>query len=751
MRALEDVRAELRAAVESEESNVDDLLRLVSELAQHDSEKVRFSVDAGLINRLGLQLVARQETAVAELIKNAFDADAPKVRLIFSGSEGRTGGRLIVEDNGEGMTREQLVNGFMRLASDEKIREPTSPRFKRQRAGRKGIGRFAAQRLGESMTLVTQTRDSNDALEVAIDWRRFDVGGDLFTVAHNIRATPKKKSHGTTLLIDGLRESWSDAQIRRVYRYVEDLQQPFPLDEETALNSKDPGFKVRFFRARGVRLAAIADEEKMLFDHALAEVRGEVDANGKAIWRVTSQRLKLDDSEELTLDPNKPPQVFALLRNVRFQAHYFIWRTDYVPGQELSRLQDMAEEKGGIRLYRNGFRVSPYGEPEDDWLDLDREYSRRGILVPVKNSNWFGFVEVWDPTDSFFQETSSRERLLKTAAFDELVLFVRNSLISAAKRIGTVRGKKVKAGGPRKQTPPDERLNQVADDLEKAAQLVERGKSSHLYSAAVFRQTAEVVRQAATESEELLGELTLLRILASVGQAIGIFTHEVRHRLVDMEANAKQATTSLDANHLAHAAITSFVDHVKLLRAYTAYFDSTISASVQRARAPQNLSFILHDFIRDFEPVAARSAITFAEPDIEEHMLWTPPMHQSEWASILMNLFTNAVKAIRRGPNRGHGLIFIRAWREEDRLFVDFVDNGDGIPIENAERIFEAFFTTTGGPNEVNSEIGGSGLGLKIVQDILSAADGSIDLTSAPANYRTAFRIEIPAGQEQGR
>jgi signal transduction histidine kinase len=749
MKTLEQIRAELKAAVESDRSNVDELLGLVSELAQQDPDKIRFSVDAGLINRLGLQLVARQETAVAELIKNAFDADATQVKLIFSGSEGRSGGRLIVEDNGEGMTKEQLVNGFMRLASDEKIREPTSPRFKRQRAGRKGIGRFAAQRLGESMTLVTQTRAGADALEVGIDWRRFDVGGDLFTVSHSIRATPKKKSHGTTLIIDDLRESWSDAQIRRVYRYVEDLQQPFPLDEPIASNSKDPGFKARFFRATGVRLLPIADEEKMLFDHALAEVRGEVDAEGKAKWSVNSKRLKLDDSEDLSADANKLGQTFAVLRNVRFQAHYFIWKTDYVPGQELSRLQDLAEEKGGIRLYRNGFRVSPYGEPDDDWLDLDREYSRRGVLVPVKNSNWFGFVEVWDPVDKFFQETSSREGLLQTAAFRELVSFVRNSLIAAAKRIGTVRGKKVKAGDRRRQTPPNERLNQVADDLEKAARLIDRGKSTQLYSAAVFRQTAEVVRQAATESEELLGELTLLRILASVGQAIGIFTHEVRHRLVDMEANAQNATTSLDANHPAYVAIASFVDHVKLLRAYTAYFDSTISASVQRARVPQNLSFILHDFIRDFEPIAARSAITFADPDIQEHVLWTRPMHQSEWASVLMNLFTNSVKAIRRGPNRGHGRIFIRAWQEDESVFVDFADNGDGVPVENTERIFNAFFTTTGGPNEANSEIGGSGLGLKIVQDILSAADGSIELTGAPEGYATAFRIEVPAGEDQ--
>jgi signal transduction histidine kinase len=746
MRTLDEIKAQLQTALQTSRPNVDKLVALVSELAQHDPDKVRFSVDAGLINRLGLQLVARQETAVAELVKNAFDADATQVKLTFAGAEGRSGGRLLVEDNGEGMTREQLVNGFMRLASDEKIREPTSPRFKRRRAGRKGIGRFAAQRLGESLTLVTQTRESSEALEVTIDWRRFDKAGDLSAVAHAIRATSKKNPHGTTLIIDRLREAWTDRQIRRVYRYVEDLLQPFPLDPHAG-SVKDPGFKVIFYRTVGVRRVVIADEQRMIFDHAIAEVRGHVDTEGKARWVVDSKRLKLHDSAEVPADKEIPGSNFHVLRDVRFQAHYFIWRTEYVPGQELSRLQELAEEKGGIRLYRNGFRVAPYGEADDDWLDLDREYSRRGVLVPVKNSNWFGFVEVFDPTDQLFQETSSREGLVQNAAFRELVSFVRDALIAGAKRIGTARGRKVKAGR-RRQLAPNERLNQVADDLEKAAELIDRGKSTQLYSAAVFRQTAEVVRQAATESEELLGELALLRILASVGQAIGIFTHEVRHRLVDIEANAQTAILSLNPTHPAHAAVMAFMDHVKLLRAYTAYFDATISASVQRARSPQNLSFILHDFIRDFEPVAARSGIKFANPDIEEHVLWTRPMHQSEWASILMNLFTNSVKAIRRGPHRGHGTILIKAWREADRIFIDFADNGDGIPPQNADKIFDAFFTTTGGPNESSGEMGGTGLGLKIVQDILSAADGTIDLTSAPLGYATVFRIEVPAGEE---
>lgn len=122
-------------------------------------KEVGFTVDAGLIQRLGYELVGRAETAVSELIKNAYDADATVVDVNFIDSN-QKGGILIISDNGVGMSEYQLVNGFMRISSADKIHNPISERFKRTKAGRKGIGRFATQRLGEQLTIVTQTKDS---------------------------------------------------------------------------------------------------------------------------------------------------------------------------------------------------------------------------------------------------------------------------------------------------------------------------------------------------------------------------------------------------------------------------------------------------------------------------------------------------------------------------------------------------------------------------------------------------------------
>jgi len=148
------------------------VLDLATELSKMDSENASFSVNATIIRRLGRELVANQETALAELIKNAFDADAETVKVIFSGTE-KAGGRLWIQDDGSGMTPDQVRDGFLRIASDAKLKEPVSPKFHRKRAGQKGIGRFAVERLGQRLTLITATIDDNQATELNVEWDAF--------------------------------------------------------------------------------------------------------------------------------------------------------------------------------------------------------------------------------------------------------------------------------------------------------------------------------------------------------------------------------------------------------------------------------------------------------------------------------------------------------------------------------------------------------------------------------------------------
>ncbi len=241
------IRKELAKTIAEDSQNIDKILKLSHNLALSDKNNVRFSVDSSVIERLGRELVARHETAVSELVKNAYDADASLATLNFIDVD-YDGGTLVIEDNGSGMTRDQLINGFMRISSSSKIHEPISPLYKRNRAGKKGIGRFSAQRLGNNLPIITQTKDSDTALEIIVDWDKYLMDDDIFFISNKIEEIPKEKEQGTKLIIDNLREWWSEAMIKRVYKYTLNVLQPFPLlkvKDEKGDEVIDPGFEIR--------------------------------------------------------------------------------------------------------------------------------------------------------------------------------------------------------------------------------------------------------------------------------------------------------------------------------------------------------------------------------------------------------------------------------------------------------------------------------------------------------------------------
>ena len=241
--------------------------------AQKEIKKVGFTVDAGLIQRLGYELVGRAETAVSELIKNSYDADATVVDVDFIDSN-EIGGKLFISDNGAGMSESQLINGFMRISSTDKVHNPTSARLHRTKAGKKGIGRFAAQRLGEKLVIVTQTKESKSAIRIEIDWNEYSIDRDLTSITFPIETVQKEKSEGTVIEIHSLRERWTEAAIKRIYRYVLDLFQPDYLSERSKIDSiavqNEESFKVNFNLVFNDKKYPFLNDQISVFDKSLA-------------------------------------------------------------------------------------------------------------------------------------------------------------------------------------------------------------------------------------------------------------------------------------------------------------------------------------------------------------------------------------------------------------------------------------------------------------------------------------------------
>ena len=235
-------------------------------------ERVGFSVDAGLIQRLGYELVGRAETAVSELIKNSYDADATNVNVNFINTD-EIHGTLIIMDNGSGMSQKQLIDGFMRISSTDKIHNPISKKYNRTKAGRKGIGRFATQRLGTKLTIITQTKEEDTAIKVSIDWDRYVVDQDISDITFPLEIVKKERSEGTTLVIDNLRDKWSKASINRVYRYVMDLFQPDYLSDKSFKQNfakrNENVFKVVFKQSNNNESIILNNEQLSIFDKSL--------------------------------------------------------------------------------------------------------------------------------------------------------------------------------------------------------------------------------------------------------------------------------------------------------------------------------------------------------------------------------------------------------------------------------------------------------------------------------------------------
>tara|TARA_R110002020_G_scaffold283918_3_gene499532 strand:+ start:1552 stop:3831 length:2280 start_codon:yes stop_codon:yes gene_type:complete len=724
--------------------------KLSSTLVDSNESSVRFKVDAGHINKLGYELVGKQETALMELIKNAYDADATIVIVDFIEAE-ETGGKLIIKDNGSGMSLETVKQTWMNISTNYKKNNKESLLYKRTRAGRKGIGRFAVQRLGKQLKMTTKVKGENKATVVFFDWDEdFKAGRDINEVFSSVEYIDKDvNSFGTLLEILELREGWNKNQLNKVWNGVLALQTPFSylssMINKDFDRNEDPGFEIVINKESTNQRHLEMSLGNMFLDHSLADISGSISDEGNAYVEIKSDRLQMN--EKISLEKS-----YKATGMLTFHSKYFIYLSSLM-SISIRNAQNTAREYGGIRIYRNGFRVLPYGERSDDWLKLDIDTSRRNLLVPAANTNFFGAVILNDDNENF-EEKSNREGLLENEAFSELVDFIRSAIETAVLRIAAVRKRKQKAGQQNfsSEALPIKKPSEIMEGLKEYLENLPKSETTNIDEKSklivqkllvatseinLYEQKQEEISLAAIQYEEML------RILASLGISLSIFGHEINGAITSLNAaitlmkmRLKKEGASKDILDLAERLYSSS-DRVFNIGKYVGHITSNNSS---RELKNVNVNAVIRDFFDSFSNHLSKSSISLIM-ELSNEYIQTILMHESELITVLLNFTTNAIKFLKQS-NSNNPCIKISTTKENDYILIRYEDNGIGVLEADRNKIFDAFYTTSIIDDESLEGVG-TGLGLKIVSDIASTYGGSIRLGEPTSGFKCAFEFRV--------
>lgn len=760
----------------------------------------KFTVDTKLFRELGEMLVGRESTAIVELVKNAYDADATVVLLEAHNLSDAAKGTIQIADNGVGMTRDEFEKGFLTIASRSKTTgERRSAVFGRRFTGEKGVGRLALHKLATRAHIrsikwndgkPTKVGLPTDGVGVAasIDWdeierlETFDEieGSDALEV--DDFADPKVNTAGTEINLAGLRREWTKRMRDRFYEDVATLIPPKVLVEELPSTVVDgpllfPRPKVRDqvdeIGGFDVTYAGELEAPEALLPNAADRAGWIIEIDCDAEQRTIRYAI-LPSKAYLRKRPNATPfQMERMLADddprVSFHSRVLTIEDDSWP----TAFQ-------GVRIYMEGFRVQPYGERNDDWLLLGSDYRRRGrSLMPylgrdfddviagadgefltIRTSNsYYGGVFFTQNRANSLKMLVNREGFLPNIEFE----FVRRTVRVGLDLLVRVRYsvehelKQARRDYKKKQ----ERAERIADSRELPTSFVVResiGSATQAVQAVRSALARNDVRGATAALEnakeplesvaELVGELTdeakLFRINAAIGTEMAAFVHEI-NGLVSLAITVTQQLETLRSSRglsreqarLVKAAHETASDLRHAVERQAAYLRDMTSSDARRRRSRQLLRQRFDSACRLIESASVKRHITINNEISEE--IRTRPMFPAEVTALFSNLLTNAVKAAG-----DHGRIRALAWiDEQEEALVCAVENtGVAVDLATSDQWFEPFRSTTA---DVEAALGqGMGLGLTIARSAVQEYGGSIKFVKPSEGYATRIEFRLP-------
>lgn len=663
--------------------------------------KIQFSTD--ILRRLGEELNPSLDQSILELVKNSFDADAMLCTVELSGID-KPGGTILVSDDGGGMDDEAIRSGWLVLGKSQKSSTQCT-RLKRKPAGSKGLGRLAALRMGKTVTLTSRPH-SEPGIEytLEIDWGAFDA----VTLVDEVKLTIRRGEstdwkQGTDVLIGDLRGPLMRGDVSRLARSMILLADPFGDDQE--------GFKPVLKSPEFEEFEELVS--RRYFDDAEYHLVAVVDGKGRASASVVDWK-----GSELFSAKHEDLTAARVGKSYGCPAGSFdLWEFNTQKPTFSARaggraaIKEWLDAFGGVHVYENGLRVNPYGNPGNDWLDMNLRRVRSPEEKPSTN-NSIGRVKVADPALLLTQKTD-RSGFIESNAFLELRQFATDALDWMARRRMSV----AEDRRTRKRVKAPSKSRRAKKALELAIGEAPGGVRSVLEEA--FRKYS-IARD--KEVKQLRKEIQLYRTLSTAGITAATFSHEsagnplkvVATNAATMQWRGKKYFDKQLYEYYLEEPLEMIIKATEALKVLGKVALSLVDHE-KRRQTKVRLHKTVMDVLKMFKPFLDDRKV-----DVESDFCQGDPyLRGSEAAveSILTNILNNSLAWFEDAKMHERKMI-IRTRIQDSMLTLRVLDNGPGIVGISKHDIWL--------PGETR-RANGTGLGLTIVRDAVNDLGGSVD------------------------
>lgn len=701
-----------------------------------------------ILARLGEELVPHADLGIMELVRNAYDADAKLCHLRMSEAE-QPGGTLIVSDDGDGMTADQLANGFLLIGKSGKSSDTHTPSGRRK-VGEKGLGRIAALRLGTRVTVRTRSKDQLDTEHaLTIDWDRIDASDAVEDVPLAIESRRCEGEKGTTVEITGLRQGITQMDADRLARSVLMLTGPFADGSAFRVTCDSPEFENLSKVITAVllqwveyRLVAELDEQGQT-SATLYNWRGEVvkSAGHNDVGRKRQGR----GDRDAPLQFSAPPATFEM------------WMFNLNPGaskevrlaqQPTEEIRKWLKQVGGIHLYHRELRVQPYGDVGNDWLAINLRRAASPEVRPSTN-NSVGRIRVVDP-DDLLQPKTDRSGFVDNLHFLELQEFAKRALDWSADQRLELREQRRIGAAPKARNRVKEAEKQFRNLLEAInPKDPDTPTLDGVADSAVLEsftdRASEVFDSQRQEIEALREDLLLYRTLATVGTSTAVFAHEamkpaarIINEVKTVSRRVKQHVSEDEYKEKFHSSVENSIDSARTLETF-ARLPLTLLTKNKRQITDVDFDRECPAIVRLFSRYLDERGIQVEYDLGAEGAIVRSTIADIE--SILSNLIVNAAHAFTRTDAiRPERVIRIRTRFDVEgdstRLCVCVDDSGPGIKDISLRAIWLPGKTTRDN---------GTGLGLTIVRDIVADLGGTQEARERGELGGASIMVWLPA------